>query len=131
MPPDKRVAANYLISPCFIAILYGLVSLGVAFALDYIFWTRLFMDPLLSWLIAISGIAFLTYTFDRAVVRSAAWRVPLELFYIHFIIGGTIGAWLGMRVYRHQAALQAFKRWGVVIIPFQVILIFIYVWLLL
>ena len=64
------------------------------------------------WLIAINLVTFAVYGIDKRRARRGAWRVPDKTLFLLPLLGGSIGALLGMRVFRHKTKHWYFV-WGV------------------
>ena len=64
------------------------------------------------WLIAINLVTFAVYGIDKRRARRGAWRVPEKALFLLPLLGGSIGALLGMRVFRHKTKHWYFV-WGV------------------
>lgn len=64
------------------------------------------------WLIAINLVTFAVYGADKRRARRGAWRVPEKTLFLLPLLGGSIGALLGMRVFRHKTKHWYFV-WGV------------------
>lgn len=47
------------------------------------------------WLFALMGI-------DKHRAQNRQWRIPEARLFLYAILGGAIGGWLGMRVFRHK-----------------------------
>lgn len=74
------------------------------------------------YLIAINTITFLVYGLDKLKAKKEKWRIPESTLLLLAIIGGSIGAWLGMKVWHHKTMHKKFK-YGVpliIIIQFSV-----------
>ena len=56
--------------------------------------------PLLYYLIAINAITFIIYGIDKWKARKNKWRIPESTLLLLAVFGGSIGAFLGMRVWR-------------------------------
>jgi len=65
--------------------------------------------PLLYYLIAINAITFITYGIDKWKARKNKWRIPESTLLLLAVFGGSIGAFLGMRVWRHKTTHKKFK----------------------
>lgn len=65
--------------------------------------------PLLYYLIAINAITFITYGIDKWKARKNKWRIPESTLLQLAVFGGSIGAFLGMRVWRHKTMHKKFK----------------------
>lgn len=57
---------------------------------------------LLYYLIAINAITFIIYGIDKWKARKNKWRIPESTLLLLAVFGGSIGAFLGMRVWRHK-----------------------------
>lgn len=64
------------------------------------------------WLIAINLVTFAVYGADKRRARRGAWRVPEKTLFLLPLLGGSVGALLGMRVFRHKTKHWCFV-WGV------------------
>lgn len=67
---------------------------------------------LVVWLIAINLVTFAVYGADKRRARRGAWRVPEKTLFLLPLLGGSVGALLGMRVFRHKTKHWYFV-WGV------------------
>ena len=65
--------------------------------------------PLLYYLIVINAITFITYGIDKWKARKNKWRIPESTLLLLAVFGGSIGAFLGMRVWRHKTMHKEFK----------------------
>lgn len=64
------------------------------------------------WLIAINLVTFAVYGADKRRARRGAWRVPEKTLFLLPLLGGSVGALLGMWVFRHKTKHWYFV-WGV------------------
>ena len=64
------------------------------------------------WLIAINLVTFAVYGADKRRARRGAWRVPEKTLFLLPLLGGSIGALAGMRVFHHKTRHWYF-RWGI------------------
>lgn len=84
---------------------------------------------LVCWLLIINLVTFFTFGVDkwkakRKEKKDAVRRVPEKTLLLLAVLGGSPGALLGMRVWRHKTLHRAF-RWGVpVILALQIIIPF-------
>lgn len=61
------------------------------------------------YLIAINTITFLVYGLDKLKAKKGKWRIPESTLLLLAIIGGSIGAWFGMKVWHHKTKHKKFK----------------------
>lgn len=67
------------------------------------------MIPAVSiYIILINLIAFVVFGIDKRKARKEQWRVPESTLFILAIIGGSIGALLGMLAFRHKTKHRKF-----------------------
>ena len=71
-------------------------------------WTVL----LLVWLAVINLLTFIVYGADKRRARKGKWRVPEKTLFLLPLLGGSIGALLGMRVFHHKTKHWYFV-WGI------------------
>ena len=79
------------------------------------------------YLIIINLIAFLAMYIDKRRARYGKWRIPEQTLFILALIGGSIGAIIGMYVFRHKTKKLRFSIVFPIILILQIILI-ISVW---
>lgn len=65
--------------------------------------------------VAINVLAFCLFGIDKYKASRAKWRIPESVLIGLAIIGGSIGAWLGMKVWHHKTMHKKFK-WGLPLI---------------
>ena len=58
---------------------------------------------------------FTVYGVDKAKARRSAWRVPEKTLFLLPLLGGSVGALLGMLVFRHKTKHWYFV-WGIPLI---------------
>lgn len=61
------------------------------------------------YLVVINVITFFLYGIDKLKAKRARWRVPEATLIGLAVIGGSIGAWLGMMVWHHKTMHKKFK----------------------
>ena len=76
------------------------------------------MKVLTIYLLVINVITFLVYGFDKWRAKRDAWRVPEKTLLLLAVIGGSIGAILGMYTFRHKTKKAKF----VILVPGIIIL---------
>lgn len=78
---------------------------------------------IIIYLIAINVITFLVYGIDKWKAKRSKWRIPEATLLGLSVIGGSIGAWLGMKVWHHKTMHKKFKFGLPVIIIIQLLII--------
>ncbi len=59
-------------------------------------------------LIALNLITFIIYGIDKFKAKKAKWRIPESTLILLALLGGSIGAWLGIKVWRHKTQHKKF-----------------------
>ena len=67
---------------------------------------------LLVYLVLINLVTFLVYGIDKSRAKRGVWRVPEKTLFLLPLLGGSIGALLGMRTFRHKTKHWYFV-WGI------------------
>lgn len=62
-----------------------------------------------AYLLGINLLTFLLFGLDK---RRAGRRIPEKTLLLHAALGGSIGAWMGMRSFRHKTLHRKF-RYGI------------------
>jgi uncharacterized membrane protein YsdA (DUF1294 family) len=107
-----------------------MVTFGITLILCLILAFGLDWDALLCWLLAITAVTFLTYGYDKSIAGSKRTRLPEAVLLALTLLGGTVGAILGMLVFRHKTAKPSFQvKLGLVIVVQVLLIIAYYVWL--
>ena len=75
------------------------------------------------YLVAINAATFFVYGIDKWKARRSMWRIPEATLLGLATIGGSVGAWLGMRVWRHKTMHKKFQLGIPLIIMAQTALI--------
>lgn len=63
----------------------------------------------------INLITFVMYGVDKYKAKKSKWRIPEATLLWMAVIGGSIGAWIGMKVWHHKTLHKKF-RFGVPVI---------------
>ncbi len=64
---------------------------------------------LLSCIIAVNVITFVVYGIDKLKAKKGKWRVPEATLLLLAIVGGSAGAWCGVKVWHHKTMHVKFK----------------------
>lgn len=80
---------------------------------------------LLCWLVAINVTAFTVYGADKSLAKRTyhLFRVPEATLLTLAFLGGTIGAYIGMRLFRHKTLKGSFRTAFWILVAVQVVLI--------
>ena len=63
---------------------------------------------LLWYLAAVNVVTFTVYGIDKSKARRGAWRIPEKTLFLLPLLGGSVGALLGMKVFRHKTKHRNF-----------------------
>ena len=74
------------------------------------------------YLLAINTVTFFVYGIDKYKAKKAKWRIPEVTLLLLAVLGGSIGAWAGMRLWHHKTMHKKFKYGIPIIIILQVAL---------
>ena len=66
------------------------------------------MTTILIYLIIINVLTFIVYGIDKYKAKHAKWRIPEATLLLLAAIGGSIGAWCGMKVWHHKTMHKKF-----------------------
>ena len=80
------------------------------------------MNIILGYLLAINIASFFLYGIDKFKARKNLWRISEAILLLMAVIGGSIGAWAGMRLWHHKTMHKKFKYGIPIIIIIQVAL---------
>ena len=80
------------------------------------------MNIILYYLLAVNIATFFLYGIDKYKARKGRWRISEATLLMMAVIGGSIGAWSGMRLWRHKTMHKKFKYGIPLIIILQVAL---------
>ena len=76
----------------------------------------------LIYLLAVNALTFIVYGIDKYKAKHAKWRISEATLLMLAVIGGSIGAWCGMKVWHHKTMHKKFKHGVPVILLLQVAL---------
>ena len=80
------------------------------------------MNIILGYLLAVNIATFFLYGIDKYKAKKGRWRISEITLLLMAVIGGSIGAWAGMRHWHHKTMHKKFKYGIPLIITFQVAL---------
>ena len=81
------------------------------------------MQTIIIYIIAINVVAFIVFGIDKLRARQKKWRIPEATLLLLAIVGGSIGAWAGMLVWRHKTMHRKFKYGVPVILILQLAIV--------
>lgn len=80
------------------------------------------MNTILYYLLAVNITSFILYGIDKYKAKNGRWRISEATLQLMAVIGGSIGAWAGMRLWHHKTMHKKFKYGIPIIIILQVAL---------
>ena len=81
------------------------------------------MEETICYLLAINIATFFLYGIDKYKAKKGQWRISEIALLTMAAIGGSIGAWIGMRIWHHKTMHKKFKYGIPIIIILQVALV--------
>lgn len=82
----------------------------------------------LIYLAAMNGITFFMYGVDKWKAKRSKWRVSEAALVWMAVLGGSVGAWLGMKAWHHKTQHKKFK-YGLPLILLMQIAAAVGIWL--
>ena len=79
------------------------------------------------YLLGVNVLAFLMYGLDKMKAKKDKWRIPEKTLIMVAVIGGSIGAFLGMQTFRHKTKHFKFTIGVPVIFVLQIVAVW-YIW---
>lgn len=73
------------------------------------------MNALICYIVFINLVSFMMFGIDKYKARRGQWRISEATLLAVAAIGGSIGAWMGMKVWHHKTLHSKF-RYGVPIV---------------
>ena len=61
------------------------------------------------YLLIINALAFIVYGIDKLKARKGWWRIPEATLLLLALVGGSIGSWLGMKLWHHKTMHRKFQ----------------------
>ena len=77
---------------------------------------------LLFCIIGVNVITFVVYGIDKLKAKKGKWRVPETTLLLLAIVGGSVGAWCGVKVWHHKTIHAKFKYGIPLIMAMQAVL---------
>lgn len=85
------------------------------------------IELLLLYLAAVNVLAFVLYGVDKFKARQGRWRISEATLLLTAVLGGALGAWVGMQLWHHKTLHPRF-RYGLplLVLAWLVLLTWIY-----
>lgn len=83
---------------------------------------------LLWYLVAVNLVTLTVYGIDKARARRDKWRVSEKTLFLLPLLGGSVGALAGMRLFRHKTKHWYFV-WGIPAILLMQLALAVWLWL--
>lgn len=75
------------------------------------------------YLVILNVLTFLLYGIDKWKAKRSRWRIPESALLGMAAVGGSVGAWLGMRVWHHKTQHKKFRYGVPAILVVQIVLL--------
>jgi uncharacterized membrane protein YsdA (DUF1294 family) len=112
-------------------IVFGLLGAGMGGALFVLLYASTSWNPYVAWQAAWSVATFVIYGLDKGLAKAHGPRVPEVILHLLALVGGFVGGWLGMAVFRHKSNYRRHPGiWAVLALSTAGHLALIYVWLI-
>lgn len=85
------------------------------------------MDKFILYLAAINVVTFLAYGLDKQKAKQNRWRIPEKVLLGLAALGGSIGAFVGMRAFHHKTKKLKFSVGVPVIFALQFLVLVFFV----
>ena len=82
-------------------------------------------EIVIVYLVVINVATFLTYGIDKWKAKKSRWRIREASLLGLAVLGGSIGAWLGMKVWHHKTMHKKFKYGLPLILLAQIALMYL------
>jgi uncharacterized membrane protein YsdA (DUF1294 family) len=81
------------------------------------------MMGILIWLVLVNGVTFACFGLDKTAARTGARRIPEAQLLLLGLLGGTPGAFIASRLFRHKTKKQPFRNHLIMIAACQTIIL--------
>ena len=85
--------------------------------------TQSFLHIVLVYLAIINVVTFFVFGIDKWKAKKSMWRIREASLLTLAVLGGGVGAWLGMRVWHHKTLHKKFRYGVPVVIMIQLAII--------
>lgn len=72
-------------------------------------------------LTVVNVVAFIVYGIDKYRARNGKWRIPEATLLMLAVVGGSVGAWLGMKAWHHKTRHRKFQYGVPAILLLQIV----------
>ncbi len=83
---------------------------------------------LIVYVAAVNVVAFVVYGVDKYKAQKAKWRIRESTLLLLAAIGGSAGAWLGMKIWHHKTRHAKFRYGVPAILLIQLAVVFYGLW---
>lgn len=83
---------------------------------------------LIVYVAAVNVVAFVVYGVDKYKAQKAKWRIRESTLLLLAAIGGSAGAWLGMKIWHHKTRHAKFRYGVPAILLIQLAVVFFCLW---
>ena len=81
----------------------------------------------IAWLVIINLVAFAIFGIYKKRAKKGQWRIPEKTLFLSAILGGSIGAILGMYLFRHKTKHWYFRIGIPAILIAQIVIVYLLV----
>jgi uncharacterized membrane protein YsdA (DUF1294 family) len=103
---------------------YALIAFAIGIVLAVGMIVLLKWDWLICWLISISVVTFGAYGYDKSIAgNDKRMRVPERVLLLLALAGGSVAAWVSMKVFHHKTIKGSFQRnfWIIVVAQIAIV----------
>ena len=85
------------------------------------------LPPILYWLVFINLVTLVVYGYDKFQATREGWRISEHALLLLALIGGSIGAFVAMQIFRHKTRKSSFqfRFWGIVALQLLIVVLYI------
>lgn len=85
-------------------------------------------ELLIVYVATVNAVAFVVYGVDKYKAQKAKWRIRESTLLLLAVIGGSAGAWLGMKIWRHKTRHVKFRYGVPAILLIQLVGMLCFLW---
>lgn len=63
----------------------------------------------ISYLVLLNGVSFVLFGIDKHKARKGSWRIPERTLLLLSVLGGSVGALVGIKVWHHKTLHKKFS----------------------